>query len=224
VRILRWPLAASLLAPLAGCNDSGRALPASPSPSQPVLHTVSGILSESLDGVSRPLAERPVILWVSQSGNGWTTSSTTDRNGRYAAQVPNSRVYVSAWHPPDLQQPCLASAVVDKDTTLDVQVVPTGRSVAPSPAVSPMISGFVYETTPQGRRPVRGVYVSVDALPYLEVYVATTQTDEMGRFVLCRVNAPVGLVVSASGYQPWSQVWVPGTSDMVLEIELKRPE
>ena len=223
MRILRWPLAASLLA-LAGCNDSGRALPVSPSTSQPVLHTVSGILSESFDGVSRPLAERPVILWVSQNRSGWTMSSTTDHTGRYTVQVPDSRVFASAWHPPDQQQPCLASAVVTSDTTIDVQVVPTGRSLTPSPAASPMISGFVYETTPQGRRPLRGVYISVDAVPYLEVYVATTQTDDTGRFVLCRVNSPVGLVVGAIGYQPWSQVWVPGTSDSVLEIELERPD
>jgi hypothetical protein len=44
----------------------------------------------------------------------------------------------------------------------------------------------------------------------------------MGRFYLCRVNAPVRMVVSAgNGYQ---DVWqsLPGAGDLAFEIELKR--
>jgi hypothetical protein len=84
-----------------------------------------------------------------------------------------------------------------------------------------MITGFVYEETPQGRIPLRDIWVSVDALPFLEVPVAVTQTDDVGRFFLCRMNAPVGLVVSGIGYQTWSRL-IPGTSDLDLEIELRR--
>jgi hypothetical protein len=83
-----------------------------------------------------------------------------------------------------------------------------------------MITGFVYETTPQGRKPLRGVHVSVDAAS--DVWVAYTRTDSTGRFFLCRVNAMVQVVVSAgNGYQDWWQS-IPGTSDMFFEIELKR--
>jgi hypothetical protein len=71
------------------------------------------------------------------------------------------------------------------------------------------------------RSDVSLVYVTLGAVPYLEVPVATTQTDDAGRFFLCRVNAPVGLVVGGIGYQPWSQL-IPGTGDMDLEIELRR--
>lgn len=210
-------LAAPLLAWLAGCNDSAPTLPISPSLPQPVTYMVSGIVSETVDGVSRPLAGRRVNLWISQPGHGWAQSSTTDHNGRYTAEVPKSRVFVTSGG----QQPCLASVSVDNDRTIDVQLVPAGSSTKPPSAASPMITGFVYETTPQGRNPLQGVYVSVDAVPYLEVYVASTQTDDGGRFFVCRVDTPVGLVVSGIGYQDWSQL-IPGTSDMVLEIELKR--
>ena len=211
--ILRYLLAGWLLACLGGCNNSPTS-PGPPSPPLPQSYVVSGILSETVAGVSRPLAGRKVVLWF-----GSTESVSTDQNGRYTAQVPKGRVFVSAWHPPDQQQPCLASAVVDKDTTIDVEVVPVGSSSMPASAVSPMITGFVYETTPQGQIPVRGVHVSVDAAS--DVWVAYTKTDSTGRFFLCRVNAPVQMVVSAgNGYQDWWQS-IPGMGDMSFEIELK---
>jgi hypothetical protein len=83
-----------------------------------------------------------------------------------------------------------------------------------------MIAGFVYETTPQGRNPLRGVHVSVDGA--WDVWVAYTRTDDAGQFFLCRVSTPVQMVVSAgNGYQDW---WlsIAGTTDMNLEIELRR--
>ena len=81
-----------------------------------------------------------------------------------------------------------------------------------------MITGLVYETTSQGRKPLRGVVVWLEAglSSYL---VAVTQTDEAGRFFLCRVNAPVWMGVSS--YQEWFQS-IPGTADSFFEVELKR--
>ena len=221
MRMFRRLLAVSLLAWLAGCNNSMPTSPANPSPSTPLSYVVSGVVSETVDGVSRPLAGRTVHLWISQPGTGWAQSSTTDQNGRYTAQVPRARVFVSGWHPPDQEQPCLASAVVDKDTTIDLQFVPAGRSLTPPPAASPMITGLVYETTPQGRNPLRDVYVGLDAS--IDVPVALTQTDDAGRFFLCRVNAPVVLSVGVdpNRHQPWSQS-IPGNGDMFFEIELRR--
>lgn len=196
----------------------------------PSLHTppvtsyvVSGILSETVDGLSRPLAGLRVDLWIDQGSTYPAVrrrqNSITDHNGRYTAQVPKSRVFVMLADHYDGTQPCLASAAVDKDTTIDVQVVPAGST--PPMAASPMITGFVYETTPQGRNPVRGAGVWLDASGD-EVFVAWTGTDAGGRFFLCRVNAPVLVGVSASGYQTsWSQS-IPGTGDMFFEIELRQ--
>jgi hypothetical protein len=109
--------------------------------------------------------------------------------------------------------------MVDKDTTIDVQIVPIDSPSTPPPAPGPLITGFVYETTPHGRNPLRGVWAwlevgSADSYP-----VARTQTDDAGRFFFCRVNAPVRMVVS--GYLGGVQ-FIPGTGDMFLEIELRR--
>ena len=49
--------------------------------------------------------------------------------------------------------------------------------------------------------------------------VALTQTDEAGRFFLCRVNAPVWMGVSSP--QEWFRS-IPGTADTFFEIELRR--
>jgi hypothetical protein len=215
----RRVVAAYLLA-LAGCNDSVPTSPTDASLPATMSYTVSGILSETVDGISRPLAGRQVFVRIEHPNEARTLSVTTDQNGRYSAQVPRARVFVSAWHPPDQQQPCLASAAIDKDTTLDVEVVPVRSSPTPPAAGSPLITGYVYERTPQGRNPLRGVHVSVDAST--DVWVAYTQTDDTGRFFLCRVNTPVQMVVSSgNGHQDWWQS-IPGITDMVLDIELIR--
>jgi hypothetical protein len=208
-----------LLACVFGCSKVSPTSPTSVTPSSPASYTLSGTLFETADGISRPLPERSVFFWIQESNGGRTQWVSTDQTGRYIVQVPRSRVFAVAAHPPDQQQPCLASAMVDRDTTLDVEVAPTGSSTTPPAAASPLITGFVYETTPQGRTPVRGVYVSVDAAN--DAWVANTQTDDTGRFFLCRVNTPVQMVVSLSGYQ---DVWksIGGTNDMAMEIELKR--
>jgi len=213
-------VAAYLLVMLAGCNNTVPTSPTGASPPAPVSYVVSGILSKTADGISRPLAGRQVWLWIQQDNGGQTQSVTTDQNGRCIAHVSRARVFVWAWHPPDEQQPCLASAAVDRDTTIDVEVVPAGASSTPPSASSPLITGFVYEATPQGRNPLRGVHVSVDASS--DVWVAYARTDDEGRFFLCRVNTPVQMVASTgNGYQDWWQS-IPGIGDMVLEIELRR--
>jgi hypothetical protein len=140
----------------------------------------------------------------------------TDENGRYAAGVTaGSRVFAYGRLTTGPWQPCLASAVVNKDTTIDVQVVPVGSSLTPPAAASPMITGFVYETTAQGRQPLQGIGVSLE-VGVSSFLVAVTQTNESGHFFLCRVNAPV-LMGVGSHQEP-----IPGTDDSFFEIELRR--
>jgi hypothetical protein len=240
--MFRRLLAASLLVSLTSCNNSVPTSPASPSLPTPQSYLVSGTVSETVNGVSRPVAGRKVDLYISpticdsgqpnkpcMSENGAVVE--TDQNGRYTAPVtvlPKTRVFVAgAGIHAAGQQPCLASALVDKDTTIDVEVFPVGSSLTPPPSASPMISGLVYETTPQGRKPVRGVVAWLevgwaDAFP-----TAKTQTDDAGRFFFCRVNAALRMGVStyqdmvAAGYTG-GVAHIPGTGDMFFEIELRR--
>ena len=229
MRPCRQLLAIVVLTTLTGCDGQLPTTPSRPASSaDPTArpagsNVLSGAVSELRDGRRLPIPGRTVHLWVAPAGQlgGWAQSATTDQDGRYVADVVSGRVFVNAWHPPDQQQPCLASTAINGHATLDVQVVPSG-TFASEPA-GPTLTGFVYETTPEGRRPLSGIYATLDAVPFIEVPVATTQTDSAGRFVLCRVDTGVGLSVSAAGYTPWFGL-IPGTGDMALEIELKRTQ
>jgi hypothetical protein len=225
--MLRLLLAASLVLWLTSCSDSA---PTSPSPSLPTpqSYVVSGTVFETVDGISSPVAGRKVDVYISGSPcvAGQPTPCIpekaevleTDQNGRYTVPVtvlPKTLVFVAgAGLHAFGQQPCLASALVDKDTTIDVEVFPVGSSSTPPPSASPMITGFVYETTPQGRNPVRGVWAHLE-VGFGSYLVAKTQTDDEGRFFFCRVNRPVTMVVT-------EVTDIPGTSDMFFEIELRR--
>lgn len=246
MRVFHRLLGASLLAWLGGCDNStppsAATSPTSPSLSVPQSYVVSGTVSETVDGISRPVAGRKVDVYMSGiceqiiPGRDCAREKAevvdTDQNGRYTfqVQVPDSRplspkplVYVTGSGLHALgQQPCLASARVDKETSIDVQVFPLGSSSTPPPAAGPMITGFVYETTPQGRNPLRGVWAWLDVGWADSYLVARTQTDDAGRFFFCRVNAPVQMGVGVSGYQDWPKQSIPGTGDMFFEIELRR--
>jgi hypothetical protein len=227
--IFRRLLGVSLLAWLGGCGNSVPMSPAPPSPLTPKSYVVSGILFEEVDGGSRPLPGRQVRLFNTGTCGQSTPGDCriekedvfrTDDNGRYTAVVPSgSRVFVYARGPAGTLQPCIATAVVDEDTTIDVQVAPAGSSLTPPLNASSMITGFVYETTSQGRKPLRDVGAWLEVGFGDSYVVALTQTDEAGRFFLCRVNVPVRMGVSS--YQEWFQS-IPGTGDLSFEIELKR--
>jgi hypothetical protein len=58
-------LAASLLAWLVCCSDSVPTSPASLSLPSPQSYVVSGFVSETVDGISRPVAGRKVDLYIS---------------------------------------------------------------------------------------------------------------------------------------------------------------
>jgi hypothetical protein len=199
----------------------------------PQSYIVSGTVSETVDGISRPVAGRKVDIYISGSSCVFGQATPcitekaevveTDQNGRYTLGVtvfPKTRVFVAGagMHAAG-QQPCLASALIDKDTTIDVEVFPVGSSTTSSPAAGPMITGFVYETTPQGRKPLRGVWAWLDVGFGDSYLVAKTQADDAGRFFFCRVNAPVWIGVSS--FQAFHQP-IPGTGDLFFEIELKR--
>jgi hypothetical protein len=241
-------LAASLVAWLVGCSDSFPPSPASPSLPVPRSYVVSGTVFETVDGISRPVAGRKVDIFMNgiceqimPPPAGCSTEKgglvETDQTGRYTVEVPvpdsrpsspTPRVFVAGagLHAAG-QQPCLASALVDKDTTIDVEVFPIGSPTTSPPAAGPMITGFVYETTPQGRTPLRRVTAWLEVGVADSFPVAKTDTDDAGRFFFCRVNAPMRMVVSryqdmvAAGYES-GVAFIPGTGDMFFEIEVKR--
>jgi len=229
-RSSRPHLVCGLALALAGCGSSPES-PVAPSPpvtapTRPGYHTVSGTVLEAFGGTFRPAAgTRTIFFWVEQRTERGSTGSVmpvnTDATGRYTASVPDSRVSVSAWSRAELQ-PCLINAEVRTDTSLDVRVVPVAeaQSVAARQLQSegPIVSGQVYEITPQGNQPVPGADIIVDIS--VDVYHAFTKTDVVGRFYLCRINSPIRIDVGMTGYQ-WESRYLRGAS-ADLEIELRR--
>ena len=229
----RYASLLTAVAVLLGCSDTRPVtsqIPVAPSapPAQPPnTYVVSGNVLTTVDGVANPLAGRTVWFWVQQqisptSGRGWSQSATADANGRYVAYVPDSRIFVSAWNRGRGEvQPCLASTEVRGDTNIDVHVVPAdGPSGSNLPsAARPVVTGTVYELTPQGRRPVPRANLWLDAS--IDAYVGYTESDDAGRFVFCRVNAPVRMDIYRDGYQ---SAWraLAGIGDTTLDIELTR--
>jgi hypothetical protein len=217
---------------LAGC-DSAPVTPVAPSPAAPSpsipRHTLSGTVSEFINGVPRPVgADLTVWLWVEQQipqgRMGSSQSARTDQNGRYSLSVPDSRVFASLGKQGALQ-PCLASAEVRSDTTLDVELISesdtlSGRVPDHWLSAHPLVTGEVYEATAGGGRiPLSGATIIVDVL--VDVYQAFTKTDERGRFFLCRVNGPIRMDFELTGYEGTSRS-VRGDTDIKLEIALTR--
>jgi hypothetical protein len=224
MHLCRLFLMASLSWCVAGCDAPAPTSATGPSPQvrQAASYVISGLVAERIDGTSRPLAEAFVGLKVAEPGSLRTESTGTDQNGRYTAQVPRSRVYVWAEGPSEVEQPCVTSAAIDRDTTMpDVELIPARTSARLRSAPRPLITGFVYETSAQGRNPLRGVQAILFQQNAQDNPVAQVEVDDAGRFLLCRVNTPLILVVALYGYEPWSQL-VSGTTDLDLEIELRR--
>ena len=220
-------VAASLLSSvllLVRCSESLQPSPSSSSQTT-LNYLVSGTVTETVNRVTRPLGNHTVILHVLEADGLeddatrllTTRNVTTTYNGYYAVPVPRSRVFVTA---SGRRQPCIASARIDRDTTLNVQVFPEGHPVELPFAPGPLVSGFVYERTPEGRRPVRGATARLDLAQ--DAYVANTETDETGRFFFCSVDARVRMDVFG-GYDPYSQGgFVGGGGDELFEFDFTR--
>jgi hypothetical protein len=217
-----------------GCDRGAVVQPPAPSVvaapllQPPTFYTVSGTVSEVAGGALRPAAGRSVELWVRQQTGPSSfamssLSASTDRNGRYSVRSPEGLVSVSAWRQGEVQ-PCLAVGSVQSDTTLDVTVMSaqeeaSGAALEHLIAVAPVVQGVVYENGAAGRLPLRGATIWVDVA--LEVYHAVARTDASGRFMLCRVNAPVSLEVELLGFR-WTALRIQGNEDREVEIELAR--
>jgi hypothetical protein len=69
-----------------------------------------------------------------------------------------------------------SKVVVVDDTTIDVQVFPENSTIPP-PVAGPITTGFVYEKTPDGRKPLRGATPgsTLDKTPISQARKPTTR-------------------------------------------------
>lgn len=202
--------------------------PAIPTPPPAPAATISGTVWEhAADGV-KPFANQVLFGWVETERGGFTTGRITiDAAGRYSIPLPVEKARVSITVS-GARQPCAVTLTPSGPSTQDVHVVTDpaqlGANIPPQlAAMTPTLSGMVYETTAEGRQPVKDASIELDSLHGLGNLIATTLTDANGRYVLCAVPQLSGLYLFASkpGFTPFET----GTNllgQTTLDIELRR--
>jgi hypothetical protein len=230
-------LSAALILVLAGaaCNRTSPTAPslappsgASPSASAAPPYTLSGTVFVTDAG---PVAGIDVEIWAetarSSSGVGRVT---TDAQGRYEVSgLDWGLVWIFAAYPVATRgvehttyaQPCAAAVRVDRNMTLDVELV-FRRDPRPATVVRPLtIAGTVFETTPSGRVPLEGVRVFAEKL--LDFVGTGAVSDAHGRYALCGLPSDQwGVLAVKDGYQMSWNDYSPLTTNRTLDIELRR--
>ena len=152
------------------CNETRSPVaPSSPAPASsplaPVTFTLTGVVYEATAGGRRPLAG--VGLDISVEYQSWPPRVFSDATGRY--RVPNTSpsgsLKVTA-EMPGYKQPCRV-AVMHTDADQDLYLVPddtlsTTGIPASLPLAAPMLTGHVFERSPEGIQRLSGASIVVD--------------------------------------------------------------
>jgi hypothetical protein len=201
--------------------------PAEPPPT----YTLSGVITERSTEGARPSAGAHVapFFWISSRtllSLPNNTSTVTDSQGRYAIRGLPSGVHVQLRLAKSgyVQQCASPRLPVETDLTRDEQlvaadVVMASASSVPAPAPGyRLVSGIVYGPD---RQPVVGAPVTYELMT--EVVVATTRSDNRGRYLLCGLPEGSELVIGAeSGSLSSSVIVPPGGSTDQADIVLGR--
>jgi hypothetical protein len=201
---------------------------AASSSAAPVTFTLTGVVYEATAAGRRPLAR--VGLDVSVEYQSWPPRVFSDATGRY--RVPNTSLSGPLKIIAEIagyKQPCRV-AVVQTDADQDLYLVPddtlsTTGMPASLPLAGAMLTGHVFERSPEGIQRLPGASIVLDFSGGLGWGpVASTVTDATGGYVLCNMGSPVlGIYayVSKPGYRPAYLLVRPGQTGS-FEIELER--
>lgn len=235
-RITQRGLAVTLaLSALLGCSCGS---PSSPSPLSPRIPpttlplpatswTVTGTVWDHGQAGPSPTSSGVVFGWISNERGGHTTGSIAiGADGRYKFSVPTDTTRVHVNSPKN--QPCVASVAITGNVTMDVHTVTDALQLGAHlpdllSSQQPTLSGMVYEQSSNGRLPLANTKIYLDGLDGLGLIIATTLTDNEGRYVLCSVPPIRGLIVQAAltGFQLFeSKGDLTGVT--TLDIEMRR--
>jgi hypothetical protein len=218
-----------------GGSNYGSGQPSSPSPVPsssgappvptplPAGFQLSGTVFETTPQGSRAVPGGRIFYWI---GSHYGGQIVVDASGRYVISgLVEAPIIRLTWMPDwqmlerGLHQPCPANvAMPSADTQRDIEVVRSG-----SPGFkydSPTLSGIVYESTADGRRPLphTRVLYSIDESGGFDAY---TDTDADGRYILCRIPRGNGRLGAGDCNDAvfWFPVNVNG--DMVVDTDLR---
>ena len=142
----------------------------------------------------------------------------SDAQGRFVApDVPGSTGSIILFKK-GYVYPCGVTVGVQSDLSAEVELVPVEslNTTNPQPLMTtrPLITGTVFEMTPDGPKTVAGAYVYVETWP--DLTVADTVTDLTGHFTIC--DGTGGHVYAGkTGYG--SSAGAPAVDGMTLEIK-----
>jgi hypothetical protein len=174
-----------------------------PNPQRP---TLTGVVFETTTHGRHPVSGARVFVVDLMEGPYWDygwSELSSDANGRFSAIVYQGRpVKVTAysgtgdglWNQSGLFQVCAVHPTVNADATVDIELTASG--IRPARWESPVLSGVVFETTPEGRRPAADMAVlySSNGHDTADVYA---RTDASGRYTFCGIPFGPGYVLPA---------------------------
>jgi len=192
--------------------------------------SISGVISErSSDGL-RPLADATVYAWVQlANGSGYARGGTqSGPDGKFTVtQLPSATIVLEGYAP-GYDHPCANTVIFNGTTaTENIEVVAQSHPLPDAATRRPRITGTVYETTADGRKPIPGARVFFDPMGGMGLVAAITTTDANGRYAFCNVtpalpNWTQRIDAVKDGYVTNGQdVNVVGDTELQLDIELK---
>ena len=190
--------------------------------------SVSGRLWRHDSSGSRLFAGGVVGGWLELPGGlGGVGQALSESDGTFRLWIPaNGVAYLSAgdFHPCAVRVAAIDAASAPADVHVVTDPARLGASLPPDlPQRSPKLSGRVYETMEDGRQvPVAGARLAIDRFGEGTI-IATTLTDEDGRYVFCGLDGSPepSLLATQEGYVGFGErVRVEG--DTVRDVELRR--
>jgi hypothetical protein len=231
-----------LLLVMSACGEAPRSLPTAPTVqniSDPAVSTftLSGVITERFSG--RPV--QGARVWVEPISHAQVRSwppaglrtTPSDGAGRYTISglpslgpvwVSTAQTWGDAFSAPYVHQ-CVTTVTVESNATLNVTVSSTtdlvvlNASTGPAPAHSRIVSGTVFEITPDGRQPVGNVWVGWEASGSGDL-MAETRTDAAGHYRLCGLPRERISLSAAPEYGNVVYATVDPGSDASVDIEI----
>jgi hypothetical protein len=219
---------------LVSCDQTRLPTTATP-PSQSSV-TLSGVVLDHTSEGPRPRANVPLLVHTWQQSLSRFLEVTSDAMGRYSlSAVPSGAISIAPAAGSGYYAPCPAGwDAVGSDRAFNVHVVSaTLLSTAGAPTDTPTIgsiwvSGVVFETTPQGKRPIAGASVNLGGDGSDPRMGSTTLTDAAGRYLVCPPLPSTGtdtyspVRVTREGYRPASRSAFLGWDSSDVDVELIR--
>lgn len=192
--------------------------------------SISGVIAERTPDGLRPLADATVFAWVQLSnGSGYARGGTqSDANGNYTVTLLPAATIVLEGYAPGYDHPCANTVIFNgAAATENIELVAQSHPLPDLATTRPLIKGVVYETTPNGRKPIPGARIFFDPLGGDGLVAAITTTDDNGRYAVCNVTSgpfwAQRVDATKDGYQDNGQnVSVSGNAEVQVDIELKR--